>query len=331
MKALTLMATEQLEFGEAPEPLCARDELIVEVRACGICGTDLHGYQGHDPRRPPPLILGHEAAGVIHSGPRRGERVVINPIVTCMACEACRDGRPQHCPNLQSLSLPPRQGAFAERVNVPERNLLPMSDTMSFEDGALVEPTAVACHAVARAMAYLRAPNAEPEILVFGAGPIGLLCALVLKAKGKDRVTLVEANQARTDRARAAGVATVLAPQDLPGTASFDLIIDAVGVTATRQAACAAARRGGVLIQLGLMPGSDGLDVRLITSRELVVAGAYCYTIADFKEAIALLDAGRIATASWVAYRPLSEGGAAFAELVTGTGSGTKIILRTFA
>jgi len=327
MRALKLISTRVLSLEDVPDPVPRSGECLVRVAACGICGTDLHGYLGHDSRRIPPLILGHEAAGIVADGPRRGERVAINPIVTCMRCEACIEDRPQHCANLQSISLPPRDGAFAELVSVPEGNLFSIPDTMSLEVAALIEPTAVAWHAVEKGMSLAdRAPE-RLDALVIGGGPIGLLSALVLKARGVARVTIVEPHPARHRHAKESDVGNVVKSTAEVLTTSFDLVIDAVGLGATRSAACEAARRGAIVVHLGLMPGSEGLDAKMITIREIVFAGAYCFSRANFGQARDLLtkDLGPL---NWVEFRRLQDGVTAFEDLVSGSAECTKLVLR---
>ena len=124
MKALVYTEPNVLLCREEPEPTPGNDEVLVRVEAVGICGSDMHAYHGHDSRRPPPFVLGHEAAGLVVSGPGRGARVAVNPLVPCGVCDWCLQGRPHLCPSRQLLSVPPRTGAFAELVRVPEANVL---------------------------------------------------------------------------------------------------------------------------------------------------------------------------------------------------------------
>ena len=145
MKALVYTAPMTLVLRDEPEPVAGNDEVVVRVDACGICGSDMHGYHGHDERRPPPLILGHEAAGRVLTGRLAGRRVAVNPLVTCGTCEYCLGGRSHLCPSRQILSLAPRQGAFAELVRVPEANLVELPDGLDTVHAALAEPMALPC------------------------------------------------------------------------------------------------------------------------------------------------------------------------------------------
>src|SRR5262249_60180483 len=142
MKALVYTEPNVLLPREEPEPAPGNDEVLVRVEAVGICGSDMHAYHGHDSRRPPPLVLGHEAAGIVVSGPDRGARVAVNPLVPCGVCDWCLEGRPHLCPSRQLLSVPPRAGAFAELVRVPERNVVKFPDGLDSAKAALTEPLA---------------------------------------------------------------------------------------------------------------------------------------------------------------------------------------------
>ena len=174
MKALVYTAVHTTEYRDAPEPLQGPHDALVKVEAVGICGSDMHAWHGHDPRRVPPLILGHEACGTVLDGPRPGERVVFNPLITCGACAHCLSGRSNLCASreLIGMRLP---GAFAEQVALPARNLIPVPDGMDPARAALTEPCATAWHALTG-----RAALAAGEWLaVFGGGGVGT-SALIL-------------------------------------------------------------------------------------------------------------------------------------------------------
>ena len=147
MRALVYTGPEQLEMRDAPMPKAADDEVLIKIEACGICGSDMHAYLGHDARRPAPLILGHEGAGIIQGGPRDGERVTINPLVTRGDDEYITTGRENLCPTREIISMPPREGAFAEYIKMPTENLVTVPDDVSLTKAALAEPLAVSWHA----------------------------------------------------------------------------------------------------------------------------------------------------------------------------------------
>ncbi len=329
MNALIYTAPYTITFGEAPAPVAAPGELLVKVEAVGICGSDMHAYHGHDERRPAPLILGHEAAGVIADGPRRGERVTINPLVTCGCCDACTGGHDHLCAYRQIISMPPRPGAFAEYVTIPSRNAWPIPDAMSFATAALAEPLAVAWHAVRIGAEALHRPLAVASCCVLGGGAIGLGAALVLSRFGVHDIRLGETNPHRRETAAAAGPFSVYAPGSAaePAPASVDLVIDAVGAAVTRSAASRLAKPGGVIVHVGLFPGQDGFDVRRITLQEITVRGSYCYTMTDFRDVVGTLAQHGFGRLEWVSQMPLCQGAEAFASLDAVKIAAAKVIL----
>jgi threonine dehydrogenase-like Zn-dependent dehydrogenase len=155
MKALVYTGVEEMALRDMPDPEPQAGEVLIRVDSVGICGSDMHAYLGHDDRRPAPLVLGHEAAGVIIGGAREGERVTINPLVTCGRCAYCTSGRENLCPERQIISMPPREGAFAQLLRMPERNLVTVPEGVSLTQAALAEPIAVSWHGVRLGLAAL--------------------------------------------------------------------------------------------------------------------------------------------------------------------------------
>jgi threonine dehydrogenase-like Zn-dependent dehydrogenase len=330
MKAVVYTGPNALEWRDEPEPLPRNDEVLVRVDAVGICGSDMHAYHGHDSRRPPPLVLGHEAAGSIVTGPNAGRRVAVNPLVNCGVCEFCLDGRPHLCPSRELLSMPPRAGAFAELVRVPERNLVVIPEKFDATKAALTEPLAVAYHAVNLGVRFLSRPLSASRCAVLGGGAIGLGCALVLAMHGADDIRIAETNAARRQTAEQAGAFRCYVPGEPgePAPSSMEFIIDAVGSKATRAAACKLARPGAVIVHVGLLPGSEGLDVRKITLQEILFTGTYCYSPLEFRETLDAIVSGRLGSLDWVQERPLAEGPQAFRDLDAGVVAAAKIVLR---
>lgn len=325
MKALVYTAPEALAMEERPAPVPGPGEVAVRVEAVGICGSDMHAWLGHDARRPAPLILGHEAAGIVERGPRAGARVTINPLVTCGACAACGAGRDNLCPDRQILSMPPREGAFAQSVAVPERNLVAVPDHVSLTAAALTEPLACGWHAVRLARSV--SVSDVRRALVIGGGAIGLGAALALAAQGMHDVTLVEPSAVRRAfLAETCGLA-VLAPEDLPEGALFDFVVDGVGLAATRAMASGHARPGGVIVHVGLGAAEDGLDFRRMTLQEITFISTYTYTGEDFRQTAQAIFDGRLGPLDWTQSRPLPDGPAAFADLRAGRVAAPKIIL----
>ncbi len=331
MKALVYLGKENMVYREVEEPQAGPRTALLKVKACGICGSDMHGYHGHDPRRVPPMIMGHEIAGVVETGSLAGQRVAVNPLLTCGECTECLSGTQQLCENQRNIGLPPHAGGFAERIVVPERNLVKIPDDMDFRVAALTEPVAVAYHAVLLGTNNLRRPLSAARVAVLGGGAIGLTTALVAIAQGAGAVMLAEPNPIRRRTASAVSSAIIAYdPNDAPlapPANSVDLIFDAVGAKQTREAAFLMARRGATIVHLGLLPGSEGVDVRRITLAEIAFIGSYCYSMTDFRETVALLASGRLGPLNWVESRHLSEGSQAFRDLDRGHTAAAKIVL----
>ena len=329
MRALVYTGPHQVELRDVPEPNPATGDVIVAVEAVGICGSDMHAWHGHDERRPAPLILGHEAAGRIASGPRKGERVTVNPLVTCGHCNACLSGRSNICVRRQIISMPPREGAFAERFVIPERNVLTIPDDLPIEKAALAEPIAVSWHAVAQAQRALHRPFPDVDAIVIGGGAIGLAAALCLSLFGASTVDVIESNLGRHAMLAAAGPFRISAPGDAasPGPASADVIIDAVGSDATRALASRLVRAGGVVIHTGLQGGSAGIDIRRMTLQEITFIGTYTYSMTDFRMTVTAIGAGKLGALDWFEPHPLDDGPRAFADLHAGRIRSAKVML----
>jgi alcohol dehydrogenase len=329
MKALVYTRPLELVFRDEPEPVPGPGEVLVRLDAIGICGSDMHGYHGHDPRRVPPLILGHEAAGTVVAGTFEGRRVAVNPLITCGRCDDCVAGRTNLCMERQLIGMA-RPGAFAELVAMPERNLIPVPEGMKLTHAALMEPAGVAVHAVHLAGRASPRPLSEAEALVIGAGPIGLLCALVLASQGCRTIRLADTNPLRRRTAVRAGVAELFDPLASRGPAdgSCAVVIDAVGGEATRAAAVRAVRPGGVIVHVGLMQDSGAFDVRKITLQEVSFVGCYTYNELDLRRALRLLHDGALGPLDWLETQPLAEGAQAFAALDRGEIAAAKVVLQ---
>ncbi|MEM7440646.1 MAG: alcohol dehydrogenase catalytic domain-containing protein [Pseudomonadota bacterium] len=324
MKALVYTGKMQMAYQEAADPMLTPGHALIAVEAVGICGSDMHAWHGHDERRPAPLILGHEAAGRVIGGELEGKRVTVNPLVTNSASAASIEGRENLCPDRQIISMPPREGAFAERLVMPVENLVEVPDHVDIRHAALAEPLAVCWHAAKLGQRALYGALGDARCLVQGGGAIGLGSALSLRALGARGIGVVEPNPLRHGALQREGF-DVLAPDAAPGP--YDLIIDAVGFAGTRRAACAAIAPGGVIVHVGLGDADDGLDTRRITLQEITFIGSYCYTMADFRETAAGIFDGRFGDLSWAEDRALADGGQAFQDIHDGKVAAPKIVL----
>jgi len=328
MKALVYTATNEVIHREEPDPILGSGESLMKVEASGICGSDMHAYHGKDPRRVPPLILGHEVAGTVVSGEGEGERMVINPLITCGRCPFCDTGRSNLCPDRELIGMR-LAGAYADLVAIPSINLIPIPETLDSVRASLAEPTATALHALNLAMQASRRPLAELRTLVIGGGAIGLLAALLLKGYGCKSLVVSEPHTMRRESVSRHAGCKVHDPINDPAleTDAFDLVIDAVGGGVTRKGAMAAVSPGGIFVHIGLMDSGEGLDIRKLTLFEVSLLGVYCYTAADMRAAVNAIAEGMLGDLDWIETRPLSEGARAFDDLHNGNSAAAKIIL----
>jgi len=328
MKALVYTDTLELQYRDEPEPVIADGDVLVKIEAVGICGSDMHAYHGHDARRVPPLVLGHEAVGVLQTGSQKGKRVVLNPLITCGRCDHCLGGRSNLCSQRELIGMR-RAGAFADYISIPERNLLDIPEDMDSVTASLTEPAATSLHAIYLTEQVLNRPVSECNALILGAGSIGVFAALMLKHKGCREIYLGDTNPLRRATAEKASCATIYDPlgDQLPTPASFDLIIDAVGSGRSRAASSALVAAGGVISHVGLMDNEPGLDPRRLTLDEIAFLGNYTYSVIDLRAAIELLYCGALGALDWVESRALADGAQAFRDIHEGKAAAAKIVL----
>lgn len=329
MKALVYTNDLEVQYRDEPDPVPGAGEALVKIEAVGICGSDMHAYHGHDARRVPPLILGHEAAGVVQQGAQQGRYVVLNPLLTCGTCDHCQGGRSNLCAERELIGMR-LAGAFAQYIAIPQRNLLDMPQDMDPVIASLAEPAATSLHAIYLAEKVLHRPLSECRALVLGGGSVGAFAALMLKGKGCIDVWLGDTNPLRRQTAETLDCCRVYDPLgvDLPAENSFDLVVDAVGSGRTRAASCSFVKAGGVISHVGLQDNEPGLDTRRITLEEITFLGNYTYSAVDLRAAIHALHSGALGSLDWVETRPLSDGAAAFREIHEGKAAAPKIVLR---
>lgn len=331
MQALFYTAPNTMALQETEAPLLADQEVVIDIGAVGICGSDMHAYHGKDPRRQPGLILGHEFSGVIAASAsgewRVGQRVTGNPLITCGRCKYCLQGRDNLCQNRTMVGMT-RPGAFAQQMAIPVSTLIAIPDELSLEHAALTEPAATALHAVRLSLDALVTPLPDARVLILGGGAIGMLSALLLRHYGCEDLTLAETNALRRKTLSQHTGATLLDPiSEAPQEAGFDLVIDAVGSAKTRTVALSAVAPGGVVMHIGLQDWASEIDMRRLTLAEISLLGTYTYTQRDLEETVSLLHRGGFGDLKWIDLRPLKDGVQAFADLDQGKTASPKIIL----
>ncbi|MGH9328535.1 MAG: zinc-dependent alcohol dehydrogenase [Terriglobia bacterium] len=337
MKALVFTAPKRLEWQDWPDPELEAGEALIRIKSVGVCGSDVHGWLGKSRGRVPPLILGHEMAGVVEeirsnrSGLQRGARVAVYPLTGCGKCRYCADGRDRLCRNRRIMGLH-TPGGFAEFLKAPVETLFPLSEKLDWTGGAVVEPLANALHFVE----YAKADSGPLAIL--GAGAIGLL---MLQAARQMRVfpkiAVAETNPHRAALARTLGADLVLNPrqpealaelQSFFGEDGCHAVLDAAGFSASRQLAVKLVATGGLVGLAGMGEAETAFDCVELIRREIRLAGIYAYGREEFRRSIEWLAEGRINYQGWVAEAPLQEGQRIFELLTEPETSRAKVVLK---
>lgn len=343
MKALVLNEYRKLDFMDVPRPEPARDEVLVRVRSCGICGSDVHGYDGSSGRRIPPVIMGHEASGEVAragsgvSGFEPGDRVTFDSMICCRNCVFCRQGRPNLCEDRRVLGVScddyRRHGAFAEYVAVPSHIVFRVPDGVSFDEAAMVEPVSVAVHAVARAN-----PSLGDQALVVGAGMIGLLTVQALRAAGCGRIFSVDLQADRLRLARNLGADETIQSGDgadvpaivreLTSGLGADIVMEAVGADATVAMSIDSVRKGGRVVLIGNIAPTVSFGLQSVVTREIDVLGS-CASSNDYPACLDLMQQGKIRVRPVLsASVPLERGQEMFDRLYSREDGLTKVILQ---
>ena len=332
MHALVYTGINKIDFREEKDPIAKPGEILIKVKASGICGSDMHAYHGNDERRIPPLILGHEVSGTSLDGKYKNKDVVINPLISCEKCDYCKNQREHLCPErtMIGMSTPiKREGGLAELVSVPEKNIFEVPKKLSIKEAALAEPAAVALHAVLLAEQNLKKPLSECKTLIQGAGAIGLLCGLVLNREKKStNIIMSDPNKKRLDECAKYLKANFVSPNDKSiKENNFDLILESVGLEVTRHQAIKSIAPGGTIVHIGLTQPSGTFNFKKLTIQEITLVGTYCYTNMDFQKTLEILTEKKLGDLGWIEYRDLKKGSEAFNEIHNGTCVAPKIIL----
>lgn len=293
-----------IEFREAEKPVPGDNDVLIKMIRIGVCGSDIHVYHGKHPYTSYPVIQGHEVSGeVIEIGKnvsriKVGDKVVVQPQVVCGECYPCRTGDYNICDSLKVMGFQ-TEGLAKEYCSVDESKVLKVPDSMSFDQAAVVEPAAVACHALGRSKMDLSGKN----ILVLGAGTIGNLVAQAAKAKGAAKVIITDLSDFRLNIAKECGIdVTVNTSREKLsdvilrefGSDKADLILECVGVQPTITDAVANARKGSSIIIVGVYPDEVKVNMGLVQDREISLIGTLMYKEEDYKEAIKLISENKI-------------------------------------
>jgi L-iditol 2-dehydrogenase len=341
MKALLLSAYKKLEITEMPRPVPGPEEVVVQVAACGICGSDVHGYDGTSGRRIPPIVMGHEAAGVIAevgagaTSFKPGDRVTFDSTVYCGECDYCRSGQVNLCDFRQVVGVScgdyRRAGAFAEYVVVPQRILYKLPDALSFPEAAMLEAVSVALHAV-----RLSEFKGGEMALVIGAGMIGLLTLQAARAGGASRVIVADVDATRLKMAKEMGADAILELSGaelvaevmrLTAGKGVDVALEAVGRNETVFGAIDSVRKGGAVTLIGNISPEVTLPLQKVVTRQIRLQGTAA-SAGEYPQAIDLMTSGKIRVKSLItAVAPLSDGPQWFERLYAREPNLMKVVL----
>jgi L-iditol 2-dehydrogenase len=334
MNALLLKEYMRLELADMPVPEIGPEEVLVRVRACGICGSDVHGLDGSTGRRIPPLVMGHEAAGeVVATGATvvdltPGDRVTFDSTVYCGRCFYCTRGEVNLCDRREVLGVSPgpyrRHGAFAEYVAVPRRIIYRLPDALSYEQAALIEAVSVAVHAV-----NLTPIRLGDTAVIVGSGMIGLLVMQAARLAGCARAIAIDPDETRLNLARQVGATETVNPKAHPAPDGVaDVAIECVGATDPIRTAIASVRKGGAVTLVGNVAPNIDLALQSVVTRQIRLQGS-CASNGEYPACIHLMASGAIRVDSLIsAVAPLEEGPAWFDRLYRHESGLMKVILR---
>ncbi|MDH4238245.1 MAG: galactitol-1-phosphate 5-dehydrogenase [Phycisphaerae bacterium] len=341
MKALVYTKPNYFEYCDFPEPVAGDDDVLIHVKACGICGSDVHGSTGKTGRRIPPLIMGHEAAGIVEDVGKnvkdfeKGDRVCFDSTVYCNSCEQCRAGFYNRCESRQVLGVSTpefkRHGAFAEYVAVPWWIVSKIPEHLSFTHAALLEPVSIGVHAANRAPL-----SAADTVVVIGAGTIGLFILQAVRLKCAGKVFVSDINEFRLEAAGKLGADKVVNPvkSDLRETVfketknkGANVTLEAVGYASTFQDAVSVTRMGGHLVAVGNLEKMAEFDLQKFIAGELTFTGSYASS-GEFRDCIELVASGKINVEPLISdVLPLEDGARAFERLLKAEENLLKIVL----
>lgn len=341
MKAMLLSEYKRLQVVDFDKPTIGANDLLVQVRACGICGSDIHGYDGSTGRRIPPLVMGHEAAGVVSEvgsavkGFAVGDHVTFDSTVSCGHCYFCRRGSINLCDNRMVLGVScgeyRRHGAFAEYISVPQNICYRISKSLPFEHAAMIEAVSVAVHAANRTPVTL-----GDSAVVVGSGMIGLLTIQAIRLAGCSTVIAVDIDNGRLEKAKQLGADVGLNAKEVDVPAEVkkltagrgaDCALEVVGATETIKTAIDSVRKGGSVTLVGNLSPNVQMPLQAIVTRELNILGT-CASNGEYPQCIELLEKGAIQVQPLItAKASLDEGPDWFKRLYAGEPGAMKVIL----
>jgi len=338
MKAVVWHGGEEVRIEEVPEPHMGPNDALVKVKAVGICGSDLHAFEGISRRRVPPLIMGHEIAGEVAdvgknvAKLKEKDRVVVYPILSCGECEHCRSGNENICRDIRFLGLHV-PGGFAEYTVVPANKCIKVPNSLMFEKACLTEPLSVGVHVVNNVPLKV-----TDTILVVGAGIIGSMIIQVARLRTSGEIVVTDILNSRLELAKKLGADVTINSKEedvaeeitkITDGRGVDVSIEAVGVQSTVQQAQASAKKGGIIAAVGLLEENVKIDMMRLVSSELKLCGSYAYNDYDFRSSINLIARDRINLQPYLTHIfPLEDALKGFKEMATNKETVLKVILK---
>jgi len=341
MKALVLESYKNLVYRDVPRPEYGSNDLLVKVKACGICGSDVHGFDGSTGRRIPPIIMGHEAAGIVENVGSEvkefkiGDRITFDSTIYCGSCPFCLRGQVNLCDNREVLGVSCKEyknnGAFAEYVSIPQHIAYNLPENVSFEEASMTEPASVAFHAVKHASI-----NSNDNVVVVGCGTVGLLIIQVLNIVGCDKIIAVDIAEDRLKMAEKLGATHVFADIEvmsqeigkLTGGVGADVAFEVVGINPTFKGAIMSLRKGGALVNVGNLSPQTDFPLQFVVTREISIQGS-CASAGEYDECLDLIADKKLDVSSMInAVVPLEEGASWFNRLYKGEAGLIKVVLK---
>ena len=342
MKALVLKEYNRFSYEDVPVPQYGSEDVLIKLKACAICGSDIHGMDGSTGRRIPPIIMGHEASGIIEKVGEKvnifkvGDRVTFDSTVYCGKCYYCRRGEINLCDSRKVLGVSCGEyrfnGAFAEYISVPQQIVFPVPDNVTFERAAMVEPLSIAFHAIQRSSISLNC-----SAVVVGAGMIGLLIIQLLKINGCGRIIAVDMVQEKLDMAKKFGADICIKADEvdvptevfkLTSDRGADVSFEVVGLTPTVQSAIKCLKKGGTLTLVGNLSPTVELPLQVAVTRQITLNGS-CASAGEYPDCLDLIASGKVDVDSFISkVAHLSEGEMWFKRLYAGEKGLMKVILQ---
>ena len=340
MKALVLTEYKKMEYMEVEKPVIAPDEVLIQVKACGICGSDIHGFDGSTGRRQPPVIMGHEASGIITevgsavTGWKVSDRVTFDSTIYCGHCYYCQQGLINLCENRRVLGVScdeyRKDGAFAEYVAVPQHILYKLPDEVTYNQATIVEPLSIAFHAV-----NLSPRTIDASVVVVGAGMVGLLVVQTLRAAGYGKIIAIDVDESRLALAKEMGADITLisdekapeAVKKLTGGQGSDIVIEVVGANASFNTAVNCVRKGGAVTLVGNISSKVDLPLQAVVTRQIRLQGS-CASSGEYPACLDMIARKQVDVDAIISETaPLSEGNKWFTKLYNRDGNYLKVVL----